>query len=71
MRKLKSEKAEADKITAEVGKLLVLKRELSLAQGIDPDQAAAGGKKSKKKKKWDKHNARMSFMCEGPPFPLR
>ena len=54
VRQLKQQKADQAKVTAEVERLLALKRELCVAQGIDPNQAAqaAGGKKKRGKKKW-------------------
>jgi len=50
VRKAKTEKLSKDVIGAEVAKLLDLKGQLSLAQGIDPTAAAQKGKSKKKKK---------------------
>ncbi len=53
VRKLKEAKAEKDAIKTEVDKLLELKKQLALAQGLDPNAATGGGGggKGKKKKK--------------------
>ena len=51
MRDLKSAKAEKSRVDEEVTKLLALKRQLAIAQGLDPDTSAPGGKKKKGKKK--------------------
>lgn len=51
VRKLKEEKADAQKIKSEVNKLLDMKKRLALAKGEDP---AAGKKESKKKGKKSK-----------------
>ena len=52
VRKLKTDKAEKSLIDTEVGKLLELKKNLALAQGIDPSKqtGGSGGKKKKNKK---------------------
>ena len=50
VRKLKEAKAAKDEISAAVEKLLSLKKELALAKGEDPNQAAGGNKKKGKKK---------------------
>lgn len=42
---LKAQKAEKAAITAEVSKLLELKKQLALAEGRDPEPAPAKGKK--------------------------
>ena len=52
VRKLKAEKAEKEKIDAEVKTLLSLKKELARAEGKDPKESAAGSKGKKKGKKW-------------------
>lgn len=49
MRALKAQKAEKAVITAEVAKLLDLKKQLALAEGKSPEPAPQKGKK-----KWDK-----------------
>lgn len=48
---MKSAKAEKSAIDAEVAKLLDLKKQLVLAQGLDPAAAASSGGKKKGKKK--------------------
>lgn len=45
MRALKAQKAEKDVITAEVAKLLDLKKQLALAEGKSPELAPQKGKK--------------------------
>lgn len=45
MRALKAQKAEKDVITAEVAKLLDLKKQLVLAEGKSPESAPQKGKK--------------------------
>ena len=52
VRELKAAKAEKSAIDAEVAKLLDLKKQLALAQGLDPAAAAPSGGKKKGKKKW-------------------
>ncbi|XP_072021242.1 methionine--tRNA ligase, cytoplasmic-like isoform X2 [Amphiura filiformis] len=51
VRKLKTEKADKEKIDVEVQKLLALKRALAISKGEDPDAKPAGAGKSKGKKK--------------------
>ena len=51
VRELKAAKAEKSAIDAEVAKLLDLKKQLALAQGLDPAAAAPSGGKKKGKKK--------------------
>ena len=52
MRDLKAAKAEKSAVDEEVTKLLTLKRQLTLAQGQDPNaKPGKGGKASGKKKK--------------------
>lgn len=51
MRKLKAEKADKDKVDAEVAILLALKKKLAVAEGKDPneqDNTSKGKKKGKK-----------------------
>ncbi|GAB1609435.1 methionine--tRNA ligase, cytoplasmic-like [Argonauta hians] len=50
VRQLKTDKAEKSLIDAEVAKLLDLKRQLALKQGIDPATLSSGNKKKSKKK---------------------
>lgn len=50
VRELKTKKGDKAAIDAAVAKLLDLKRQLAVAQGLDPDQAVGGGKKKGKKK---------------------
>ena len=51
VRELKAAKGEKSAIDAEVLKLLDLKKQLALAQGLDPSAAAPSGGKKKGKKK--------------------
>ncbi len=51
VRQLKSQKAEKSQVDAEVAKLLELKRQLAIAEGKNPGEAASGGGKKKKNKK--------------------
>ncbi|XP_076437456.1 methionine--tRNA ligase, cytoplasmic-like [Babylonia areolata] len=51
VRELKTAKAEKSVVDAEVAKLLDLKKQLALAQGLDPAAAAPSGGKKKGKKK--------------------
>ncbi|KAK3757029.1 hypothetical protein RRG08_041805 [Elysia crispata] len=50
VREVKAAKAEKSTIDAEVASLLQLKRELAVAQGLDPEAAIGGGGKKGKKK---------------------
>ncbi|RUS85185.1 hypothetical protein EGW08_007089 [Elysia chlorotica] len=50
VREVKAAKAEKSTIDAEVASLLQLKRELAVAQGLDPEAAVGGGGKKGKKK---------------------
>ena len=50
MRDLKTNKSEKVVVDSEVAKLLDLKKQLALAQGLDPEVAVGGGKKKGKKK---------------------
>lgn len=52
VRKLKAEKADKEKVDAEVAILLALKKKLAVAEGKDPneqDSSSKGKKKGKKK----------------------
>lgn len=52
VRQLKTDKADKGKIDAAVAKLLDLKKQLAISQGLDPNaSASSGGKKKKGKKK--------------------
>ncbi|XP_046333263.2 methionine--tRNA ligase, cytoplasmic-like [Haliotis rufescens] len=50
VRELKTKKGDKAAIDAAVAQLLDLKRQLAVAQGLDPDQTIGGGKKKGKKK---------------------
>ena len=49
MREVKAAKLDKPTIDAEIASLLQLKRELAVAQGLDPEAAVGGGGKKKKK----------------------
>lgn len=49
VRELKTNKAEKGLVESEVNKLLNLKKQLAVAQGIDPETVMGGGKKKGKK----------------------
>ena len=51
VRELKASKVDKSHIDSEVARLLDLKKQLSLAQGIDPNVASGGSGKKKGKKK--------------------
>lgn len=50
MRDVKAQKADKSQVDSEVAKLLDLKKQLALAQGLDPSTIGGGGKKKGKKK---------------------
>ena len=62
VREVKAAKADKNVIDAEVATLLQLKRELALAQGLDPEEAVGGGKK-KGKKKWSAQGDMNNWLC--------
>ena len=59
MRTLKTQKADKAVITAEVTKLLDLKKQLALAEGKSPEPAPQKGKKKWDMKKWKQKQRRL------------